>query len=68
MFNVDGYSEVSVNSAFVMWLLDSESSATREISAFFPDFNVKQFYENVEANFRLSRVMFDTESRTHKIH
>jgi len=55
-----------VNSAFVMWLLDSESSVTTEISAFFPDFNVKEFYKNMETNFRLSHVIFDTESRTHK--
>jgi len=57
---------MSVNSAFVMWLLDSESSVTTEISAFFPDFNVKEFYKNMETNFRLSHVIFDTESRTHK--
>ena len=55
-----------VNSAFVICLLDSESSATREISAFFPDFSFNEFYKNMEANYRLSHVTFDTLSRTHK--
>lgn len=45
---------------------DSESSATREISAFFPDFSFNEFYKNMEANYRLSHVTFDTLSRTHK--
>ena len=57
-----------MNSAVVLWLLDSESSAATEISAFFPDFSIAEFYKSMESNFRLSRVIFDNDSRTHKTH
>jgi len=49
-------------------VLDSESSAAKEISTFFPDFNIEQFYASREPVFRQSSVVFDTDSRTHMLH
>ena len=47
-------------------MVDSETSAVAEISAFFPDFSVERFYDSLEAHYRQSGVIFDNESRTHK--
>jgi len=49
-------------------LSDSESSAAKEITAFFPDFSVDEFYKDMEPSFRQSHAMFDADSRTHKPH
>lgn len=44
---------------------DSAESATREISYFFPDFNMKQWFEKEEPLFRAGDIVYDEQKQVH---
>ncbi|RXM28159.1 Nucleoside diphosphate kinase 6 [Acipenser ruthenus] len=44
---------------------DSAESATREISYFFPDFNMKQWIEKEEPLFRAGDIVYDEQKQVH---
>lgn len=46
---------------------DSPDTARREISFFFPDFNMDDFYKYHEVSFRNNEVVFDPERWVHRI-
>ncbi|XP_054719073.1 nucleoside diphosphate kinase 6-like [Uloborus diversus] len=46
---------------------DSPDTARREISFFFPNFNMEEFYKYQEPYFRNNEVMFDPKHCVHKI-
>jgi len=46
---------------------DSPDTARREISFFFPDFNMDDFFKYNEIAFRNNEVIFDPERWIHKI-
>jgi hypothetical protein len=46
---------------------DSPASAAKEISTFFPDFNVEQWYDTREAEFRLRNVAFNELTGIHEL-
>jgi len=60
--------QMSVDDILSCGFVDSESSAATEISTFFPDFSIEQFYSSTEPSFRQSKVVFDADSRTHRPH
>lgn len=51
----------------ILFILDSVESAKREITIFFKDFNVKNWYENEELFYNLGRLHFDPASFVHII-
>ncbi|XP_030072035.1 nucleoside diphosphate kinase 6, mitochondrial [Microcaecilia unicolor] len=47
---------------------DSPESANREITFFFPEFNVNHWYQQEEPYFRTGAVSYDSERQIHTVH
>lgn len=51
----------------ILFALDSEESARREITIFFKDFNIRDWYDNEELFYNLGKLRFDPTSFVHTI-
>jgi len=46
---------------------DSSTSAAKEISIFFPDFDIEQWYKKTEIDFRLRRITYNESNGLHEL-